>query len=90
MRAFGRMPVGPEILGEPFGGQIDDAVGGREDRLRRTIIAIERDDLGGRTELTGEVEDIPDGRGAKRIDRLRVIADDGKAAPIGLQRQQDR
>ena len=90
MRAFGRIPVRPKILGEALGRQIDDAVGGREDRLRRTIIAIERDDLGGRTELTGEVEDVTDGRGAKRIDRLRVIPDDGEAASIGFQRQQDR
>jgi len=50
-RAFERVPIRPKILGEPLGRQIDDAIGGREDRLRRTIIAIERDDLGRRTEL---------------------------------------
>ena len=49
VRAFGRIPVGPKILGEALGRQIDDAVGGRENRLRRTIIAIERDDLGCRS-----------------------------------------
>ena len=27
-RAFGRIPVRPEILGEPLGRQIDDTVGG--------------------------------------------------------------
>jgi hypothetical protein len=90
LRAFGRLPVSPEVLGETLGRQIDDAVGGRENRLRRTIISIEGDDLGRRAELTRKIEDVANGRGAKRIDRLRVIPDDGKAAPIGLQRQQDR
>jgi hypothetical protein len=33
MRRFGQIPVGPKILGEALGGQIDDAVGGRENRL---------------------------------------------------------
>jgi len=51
VRPFGRNPVRPEVLSEALGRQIDDAIGGREDRLRRTIIAIERDDLGRRTEL---------------------------------------
>ena len=37
-----------------------------------------------------EVEDVAHGRGAERIDRLRVVADDGEAAPVALQRQQDR
>ena len=27
---------------------------------------------------------------AERIDRLRVVADDGQAAAVGLERQQDR
>ena len=39
---------------------------------------------------SGKVEDVAHGRGAKRIDRLRVVADHGQAAPAGLQRQQDR
>ena len=90
MRPLGRIAVGPKVLGEPLGREIDHAIGGRKDRLRRAIIAIERDDLGGRTELIGKVENVADSRGAERIDRLRVVADDGEAAPTGLQRQQDR
>ena len=70
--------------------QIDHAVGGGEDRLRRAVVAIERDDVGRRRELAREVEDVAHRRGAERIDRLRVVADDGEAAPVGLQRQQDR
>src|ERR1700730_10821072 len=61
MRPFGQIPVGPKILGEALGGQIDDAVGSRENRLCRAIIAIERDDLSRRAELTGEIEDVTDG-----------------------------
>ena len=30
------------------------------------------------------VEDVADGRGAKGINRLRVIADDGQSAPPGF------
>ena len=40
--------------------------------------------------MSGEVEDVAHGRGAERIDRLRVVADHGEAAPVGLERQQDR
>jgi hypothetical protein len=90
VRAFGRIPVCPKILGEALGRQIDDAVGGREDRLRRTIIAIQHNDLGRRTKLSREVENVTDSCGAKRIDRLRVVTDDGEAVSIGFQRQQDR
>ena len=43
-----------------------------------------------RREVAGEVEDVAHGRGAERIDRLRVVADHGEAAPVGLERQQDR
>ena len=82
--------LGPEVLGEPLARQIDHAVGGGEDRLRRAIVAVERDDVGRRTEGAREVEDVAHGRGAERIDRLRVVADDGQAAAAGLQRQQDR
>ena len=39
---------------------------------------------------SGKVEDVAHGRGAERIDRLRVVADDGQPASAGLQRQQDR
>ena len=39
-------PVGPEVLGETFAGEIDDAVGRGKDRLGRAVVAIERDDVG--------------------------------------------
>ncbi len=58
--------------------------------LRRAVVAIERDDLGRRVEVLREVEDVAHVGGAERVDRLRVVADDGEAAPVALQRQQDR
>ena len=83
-------PLGPEVLGEAFLGETDDAVGGGEDRLRRAIIAVERDDARRRRELVGKVEDVAHGRGAERVDRLGVVADHRQAAASGLERQQDR
>src|SRR5207253_10864462 len=52
--------------------------------------ALERDDLRRRDELCGEVEDVTDIRGTERVNRLRVIADDGQPASAGLERQNDR
>src|SRR6202034_4275407 len=45
LRLCFRGAFGPEIFGEAFLGEADDAVGGSEDRLRRAVIAIERDDV---------------------------------------------
>ena len=83
-------PLGPEILGETLLCQVDHAIGGGKDRLRRAVVTVERDDFGGRRELPGEVEDVAHGRGAERIDRLGVVADHGEAASARFQRQQDR
>ena len=90
LRPLGRLAFGPEVLGEALRCEIDDAVGSRQDRLGRAIVAVERDDLGRRAELAGEIEDVAHGRGAEGIDRLGVVADDGQAAAARLQRQQDR
>ena len=85
LRTLGRLAVRPEVLGEALYGKINHAIGGSENGLGRTIVAIERDDLGRRTELSREVEDVAHRRGAERIDRLRVVADHGQSAPVGLQ-----
>ena len=55
-------PLSPEVLGETLLGETDDAVGGGEDRLRRAIITVERDDVRGRRELVRKVEDVAHGR----------------------------
>ena len=80
LRPLGRLAFRPEVLGEALGRQIDDAIGGGEDRLRRPIVPVERDDIGGRAEALRKVEDVANGRGAKGIDGLRVVADDRKAS----------
>ncbi len=40
--------------------------------------------------MAGEVENVPHGCRAKRIDRLRVVTDHGEALSVRFQRQQDR
>ena len=82
-------PIGPQILGVTFGRERDDGVGGGQDRLRRAIVALERDDARGRIERTREVEDVAYGRSAERIDRLRVVADDGEPPPVWAQGEHD-
>ena len=56
----------------------------------RAVVLLQRDDARRRREVAGKVEDVAHGRGAERIDRLRVVADHRQAAPVGLERQQDR
>jgi hypothetical protein len=58
--------------------------------LRRPIVALERDHARGGLEAARKIEDVAHGRRAERIDRLRIIADDGDAPTVRLQRQQDR
>ena len=59
----------------------DDAFGGREDRLGGAIVPVQRDDLGLWAELCKKIEDVAHRRGAKRIDRLRVVPDHREAPP---------
>ena len=40
--------------------------------------------------MTGKVENVAHGRGAKRIDRLRVVTNHGEAPAVGPQRQKHR
>jgi hypothetical protein len=80
----------PEVLGKALLGEADDAVGGGENRLRRAIVSVERNDACRRRELVGKVEDVSHGRGAKRINRLGVVADHRQASASRLERQQDR
>src|SRR5947207_3105557 len=85
LRTLSRDAFGPEVLGEPLARQLDHAIGSRKDRLRRAVIAIECDDVRGRTKGAREVEDVANCRGAERIDRLSVIAHHGKTTASGLQ-----
>ena len=78
LRPGGGSSLGPEVLGEAFTGELDDAVGGGKNGLRRAVVAIQRDDGGWRIELAGEVENVAHGCRAKRIDRLGVVTDHGE------------
>ena len=81
--------LGPEILGEAFLREPITALAAVRIGLRRAIIAVERDDACGRRKLLGKVEDVAHRRGAERVDRLGVVADDRQAAAAGLESQQD-
>jgi hypothetical protein len=65
LRLRGRGALRPEVLGETLLGETDNAVGGGEYRLRRPIVAVERDDARRRRELVRKVEDVAHGRGAE-------------------------
>ena len=79
LRLLRRPALGPQVLAVALAGQRDDRVRGVEDRLRRPVVAVQRDDACGRVERVREVEDVAHRRRTKRIDRLRVVADDGHA-----------
>ena len=44
LRPLGRGAVGPEVLGEALGGELDHRIGRGQDRLGRAVVAVERDD----------------------------------------------
>ena len=50
----------------------------------RAVVALQRHHARGRRERLREVEDVAHRRRAERVDRLRVVADDGDAAPVGF------
>ena len=79
-------PLGPEVLGEALARLGDDGVGGTEDGLGRAVVLLEGDDMRPRLEVPGEVEDVAHLRRPEAVDRLGVVADDGQAPPVGLQR----
>ncbi len=83
-RKLRRLALGPKILGETLAGEFDHPIGRGQDRLRRAIVAFERDDVGGGAEGVGEIEDVADGRRAEGINRLGVVADNRETAPAGL------
>jgi hypothetical protein len=85
-----RLALGPQVLGKTLAGEIDDAIGGGEDRIGRAVVAVERDDIGRRVERVRKIEDVADRRGAEGIDRLGVVPDHGQADAAGFHRHQDR
>ena len=67
------------FFGEALERARDERVRRVEDRLRRAVVLLERDDLRSR-ELLREVENVAEAGAAERIDALRVVADDGDVA----------
>ena len=90
LRPRGRRAIGPEVLGEAFAREADHGIGRVEDRLGRTVIAIERHHARGRREALRKVEDVAHRRRPERIDRLGVVADHRHTPPVRLHREQDR
>jgi hypothetical protein len=88
VRPLAGFSLRPQILGEALIREFDHRIGRRQDRLRRAIILLERDDVCARREMAGKIENVAHGGGAKRIDRLRIVADDGQASAVRTQRQE--
>jgi hypothetical protein len=65
--------------------EIDDRIRGGEDRLRRAIVAVKRNDVRRWREKVRKIENVAHRRGAKRIDRLGVVTDDGQSLTVGLE-----
>src|SRR5882672_8232239 len=89
LRTLHRLAFRPEVLGETLRREADHAVGGRKYRLRRTIITVERNDVGRRSERVRKIENVAHGRGAERVNRLSIVADDCETPAARLERQQD-
>jgi len=85
-----RDPVGPEILRMALRRQADHRVGGIEDRLRGSVIAVQGNHPREWREPARKVEDVAHGRGAKGVDRLRVVADHRHALAVRLHPQENR
>ena len=73
--------VGEEPLRLALRVVLDHRVRGSEDRVRRAVVLLERDDLGA-GEVALELEDVADVRAAKRVDRLIRVADDEEVAVL--------
>jgi hypothetical protein len=66
----------PQCLPVGAGRLLGDRVGDVEQRLRRAVVALQRDRRRTR-EVLREVEDVAWRRRAEAVDRLQVVADDG-------------
>ena len=71
--------IGPELLVLAALVAADDGMGRVEDRLGRSVVLLELDDLG--IGIVGlEVEDVAQVRAAPRVDALVVVADDRRGS----------
>ena len=72
--------VGEELLRLALAVVLDDRVGRAEDRVRRAVVLLERDDPRA-GEVALELHDVADVRAAERVDRLVRVAD-GADVPV--------
>ena len=72
----------PEPLRLAVGVAVDDRVRGVENRLRRAVVLLERDDVGAR-EVVLELGDVSDVGAPEGVDRLILVADD-RDVPVAL------
>ena len=87
---FGRRGTfGPEIFGEAFCGEADHGIGGVENGAGRAIVAVQRHHVGRLGKLRWKIENVTNGRRAKSIDRLRIVADHRYTMASGLHAHQD-
>src|SRR6185436_5081727 len=91
--ATARAPAGAQDLPVLTLALGDERVGGIEYALGRPVILFERDDRRRPAVYWGvllrELENVFDGCCAKRVNRLRIVANDGHAFAILLQSLQD-
>ena len=75
----------PEPLRLAVRVAVDDRVGGVENRLRRAVVLLERDDVGAR-EVVLELGDVSDVGAPEGVDRLILVADD-RDVPVALREE---
>ena len=75
-----RPELRPQVLRLAVAVVVDHRVRGLEDRVRRAVVLLERDDTS-TAEVALEVEDVADVGAAKRIDRL-IGVPDGEHVPV--------
>ena len=75
-----RPELRPQVLRLAVAVVVDHRVRGLEDRVRRAVVLLERDDAGA-AEVALEVEDVADVGAAERVDRL-IGVPDGEHVPV--------
>jgi hypothetical protein len=84
---FAARLLSPQRLRLAFDVVLDHGVRGVQDRLGRSVVLFERDDLGFRP-VALEIEQVLDRRTAEGVDTLIRIADDEDVPPLpGYQRR---
>ena len=81
--------VRAQVFAETVTGQTDHRIGRRQNRLGTAVVLLERHHSGRWAEVAGKIEDIAHIGGAKAVDRLGIVADDGETGAVGLETEED-